>query len=176
MRSNYLFNDMHGFLVSICVGGVNLSMRRRLSTSSKQASKCKQASKQVSTAMETALAPLVAPIVGAARTHRARLTGAARGCVSPDGSASARVRVAACGAPACASKKRRTDMQGSEGSAERRVWSAAERSGGGSAERRDRSCGAGCSVAISSPPPCAVTVCMPSLCPCHSIVHATLCV
>ena len=29
--------------------------------------------------MATALAPLVAPIVGAARTHRVRLTGAARG-------------------------------------------------------------------------------------------------
>ena len=86
----------------------------------------KQASKQVSTAMATALAPLVAPIVGAARTHRARLTGAARGCVSPDGSTPPRAcaRGAACGAPACAQKKR-TDMQGSEGSAERRVWSAA---------------------------------------------------
>ena len=55
--------------------------------------------------MATALAPLVAPIVGAARTHRARLTGAARGCVSPDGSASTRVRAAACGAPACPRKK-----------------------------------------------------------------------
>ena len=55
--------------------------------------------------MATALAPLVAPIVGAARTHRARLTGAARGCVSPDGSAPTRVSAAACGAPACAPKK-----------------------------------------------------------------------
>jgi hypothetical protein len=76
--------------------------------------------------MATALAPLVAPVVGAARTHRACLTGAARGCVSPDGSASARVRARGrMWRPRMRPEKRRTEMQGSEGSAERRVWSAA---------------------------------------------------
>ena len=56
--------------------------------------------------MATALAPLMAPIVGAARTHRARLTGAARGCVSPDDSASARVRARPHVAPPHAPRKK----------------------------------------------------------------------